>query len=331
MGEVLTLQDYAKNPKALVSGVAKLLMEDSKFLDILPIVDVGTLGIEVIQEGQLPQTIGWRDINDDHSSYRATPPGKKQERAFSFGNTLEIDKAILLDKAPKLYDPKTYQTKMITRALGRELVDALINGNPISNRKRPVGMKYRLANDLASAQTIYGNTSSTSLDLSSDAASRTANILQFFDRFDQAMYQCAEHKPDAILCNDTFRLMFNSIHRASGLLKTVTDAVGRKFTMYDDVPLVDMGFKLDDTTKIMTDTELVSGAADTGSTCSSVILVKFGPEYYTGWQEYALDVNEIPYKQSQDGLTNKIIFDWVVGVACSHPRSLVRLAGLQLT
>lgn len=325
----LTLQDYAHKPAPLVAGVAKILQEESKFMDVLPFEDVGTLSVEVLREGALPSTIAWRGIGEDHGSYRASNPAPIVERAFSFGNTIEIDKALVKDKAKKLYDPRVYQTEMITKAMAREFNDAAINGTG-TDLNRPVGLKARIANDLTD-RLIFGNTSSSSLDLSADATSRSANIAQFFDRLDTLIYMCAGHKADYILCNDTFMLTYWSIARASGLLKLTTDALGREFVEYKGAKFLDMGFKLDDSTRIMTNTEVVAGTADTGSTCSSIIAVRLGKEYFTGWQEYDLEVLQKGYKDSEDGVTEKVIIDWVVGLALSHPRSVARMAGLQLT
>lgn len=331
MAENLTLNDYAHSPALLTAGVAKILQDESRFMDILPFQDVGTLSVEVIREGKLPQTIGWRRIGADHGSYRATNPNKITEQAFSFGNMIEIDKALIKDKAKKLYDPRTYQIEMVTRAMGREFNDACLNNTPTLSADKPIGLKYRIANDLSSDQTIYGNTSSTALDLSSDAASRSANIAQFFDRLDMLLYACAGHKADYILCNDTFLLTYWSIARASGLLKITTDNMGREFYEYKGAKFIDMGFKLDDTTRVMTNTELTNGTADTGGTCSSIIGIRIGKEYFTGWQEYAMEVLNKSYKDSADGLTDSTLIDWVIGIALSHPRSAVRMAGLQLT
>lgn len=327
--EVLTLNDYAHNPSPLVAGVAKILQDESKFMDVLPIADVGTLSVEVMREGSLPSTIGWRKIGADHSSYRATNPTKISEQAYSFGNVIEIDKALIKDKAKKLYDPRAYQTEMVTRAMAREFNDAAINGSPLVTPDRPTGLKYRIANDF-STQRIDANTNVAGLDLSPDATSLSTNIALFFNKLDALTYACAGHKADYILCNDTFLLWYWGAARASGLLKVTTDNLGREFYEYKDAKFLDMGLKLDDSTKLMTNTETITGTADTSGACSSLIAVRMGKEYFTGWQEYALEVLNKGYKDSADGLTESVIIDWVVGLAVSHPRSVARLTGLIL-
>lgn len=327
--EVLTLNDYAHNPSPLVAGVAKILQDESKFMDVLPIADVGTLSVEVMREGSLPSTIGWRKIGADHSSYRATNPTPISEQAYSFGNVIEIDKALIKDKAKKLYDPRAYQTEMITRAMAREFNDAAINGSPLVTPDRPTGLKYRIANDF-STQRIDANTNVAGLDLSPDAAALSTNIALFFNKLDALIYACAGHKADYILCNDTFLLWYWGAARASGLLKVTTDNLGREFYEYKGAKFLDMGLKLDDSTKLMTNTETITGTADTSGACSSLIAVRMGKEYFTGWQEYALEVLNKGYKDSADGLTESVIIDWVVGLAVSHPRSVARLTGLIL-
>jgi hypothetical protein len=328
--EVLTLQDYAGSPKALVAGVAKILQEESKFMDMLPFWNAGTLSIKVVQEGTLPSTIGWRRIGADHSSYRATNPSKKEERAYSIGNIIEIDKALIKDKSAKMYDPRAYQVSMITKAIGRVFNDTAINNTELANVDAPVGLKARIANDLPSSQLMFGDSSSSALDLSLDASGRAANIQQFLHMLDKLIWACDGHKASAILCNSTFILLWWDIARQSGMLKTTTDALGREFATYKGVPFIDMGYKVDDSSTIMTNTELTAATADTGGTCSSLIAVKIGKEHFTGWQEYSMEVLHKGYKDSADGLTERTIIDWVIGLALSHPRSAARLGGLQL-
>lgn len=327
MAEVLTLNDYAHAPSLLVAGVAKILQDESKFMDILPFIDVGSLSVEVMREGKLPQAIGWRKIGAPHGSYRATNPTKIQEQAFSFGNVIEVDKALIKDKAKKLYDPRAYQIEMITRAMAREFNDAALNGDG-SNPDRPVGLKYRIKTDLAASQTIYANTNVAALDVSPDAAARAANISLLLGKMDKLIYSCVGHKADYILCNDTFMVAWWDIARTSGLLKVTTDNLGREFVDYKGAKFLDMGYKLDDTTPLMTNTELVDGTADVGGTSSSLIAIRTGKEYFTGWQEYGMEVLNKGYKDSATGLTESTIIDWVIGLAISHPKSVTRLTGI---
>jgi len=243
--------------------------------------------------------------------------------AFSFGNYIDVDKVYVNDRSPRLYDPRAYQINQTVKAMAREFNDAAINGTP--DLSKPTGLWYRVVNDLGASQNIDAG-SGSGLDISPDATSLSTNIQTFFDKLDKAIYACADHKADAILCNDTLLQRYWSIARQSGLLKTTSDNLGREFYEYKGARFIDMGFKINDTSKIIGDTETTNGAALTGGSATSIYVVRFGKEYFTGWQEYALDV--IEKGVLEDGVTERTIIDWVVGLALSHPRSVTRLYGI---
>lgn len=327
----LTLVDYAADPRPLVRNVVKILREDSVWMDVLPFEDVGALAIKVIREGGMP-SISWRRPGSSHGSNKATLPTEVEETAFSFGNYVDTDKVYRRDRTPRLYDPRTYQTSMTVRAMGREFNDASINGTPTST-DRPVGLWYRVQNDLGSDQRISADPAggSAGLDISPDAASLAANINTYFDKLDMLIYALtgsvtASGKGVYLLMNDTMMQRHQSLARQSGLLQTTTDQLGRTFTEYKGARFVDMGLKIDDSTKIIGDVETLTGAALTGGSATSIYGVRLGKEYFTGWQEYALEVDDLG--KLDDGVTERILVDWVVGLALSHPRSAARLYGL---
>jgi len=85
-----------------------------------------------------------------------------------------------------------------------------------------------------------------------------------------------------------------------------------------------MGYKFDDTTQVITDVE--NGTALTGGGQTSVYAVRIGDEYFTGWQEYDMEVSEPTLMDDQ--VTYKSVIDWVTGLVVSHPRSVARLYGI---
>ncbi|MEN6571402.1 MAG: hypothetical protein ABFD24_06140 [Anaerolineaceae bacterium] len=316
MTERMTLADYAVSPKPFLAGVARKLREESTFMDTLNFVTANALAIKVVREGSLP-TIAWRNIGNPHGSSKAGQPDEVVERAYSIGNEILFDKTMLMDKTPRIYDPKTYQADQITKAIARTFNDACINGLP-SDLLNPVGLWYRLMNDFPS-QMIAAN-----LDISSDATGLAANIQSFFDALDSLLYSLTG-KLDGngvyLYCNDTMLLRYQSIMRQSNQLSTTTDALGRTFTDYKGAKFVDMGYKTDDLTPIINNLE--NGTALTGGAQTSIYAARVGDEYFTGWQEYAMEVFEP--ELTSDKVTYKQVIDWVPGIAVSHPRSIARL------
>lgn len=319
----LTLADYAASPKPLVAGVAKALQDDSMFMDSVQFPTVASMAVKVIREGALP-TVSWRNLGASHSSNKAQKPNEVQEQAYSIGNYIDVDKTQLKDTAERFYDPRAYQTAMVTRAISREFSDAVINGTPATSNK-PVGLFYRVMNDLAAAQRVDAG-SGSGLDISPDSAALSANGQQLLDRLDAVMYAMPDHKADALLMNATMLQRIWSIARQANVLSTTQDSLGREIWTYKGAKFIDMGYKIDDSTKVITDVELANGTALSGGASTSVYAVRLGTEFFTPWQMYDLDVND--KGELDDGVTFRTVIDWTIGVALSHPRSVARLYGL---
>lgn len=322
----LTLTDYAAEPNFLVAGVAKTLQEESPFMDKLTFVDAGTISVKTIHEGKMAD-VSWRRIGAPHGSVVNTKPEEITENVFSIGNSIVLDKMYMKDQSKRLYDPMTYQTRLTTKSIARNFCDKAINGLP-SDVDNPVGLWYRVKNDLAASQNILAKTSG--LDISPDATGLAANSQAFIDKLDELLYAVTGNFNGGqglyFLCNSTAMMRVNSIFRQSGLTDSTQDTLGRIFKEYKGAQFIDMGTKYDDITPIISDVELADGTAVTGGASTSIYCVKIGAEYFTAWQEYALDVSD-PEVES-DKVTWKSVIDWTVGLAISHPKAVARLYGI---
>lgn len=322
----LTLADYEAEPKPLVAGVAKILRENSKFMDILPFETTESLQVKVVMEGAMAD-VSWRDIGASHGSAKNGKPTEITENAFSVGNESVVDKAYVKDKSARLYNPQTYQTMLTTKSIARNFTNKAINGIP-ADVKNPVGLFWRCKTDLAASQNILAKTSG--LDISPDATGLAANIQALIDKLDELLYAVTDTFESGngvyIAMNDTLMGRLNSAFRQSGNLKTTADALGRVWTEYKGARFLDMGRAYDDSTRIIGNVELANGTALTGGTCTTAYAFKVGKEFFTGWQEYALDVSD--YELQADKVTYKQVIDWMIGLAISHPRSVARLYGL---
>ena len=188
-------------------------------------------------------------------------------------------------------------------------------------------------NDLPATQRITADPAGASagLDISPDATGLSTNIKSYFDKLDQLIYAVtdqitADGQSVYLIMNDTCLLRHQSVARQSGMLQVTTDALGRTFTEYKGAKIIDAGYKDDDTTKIIGNVELLTGAALTGATATSIYAVTVAPEKFTGWQEYPLEVVEP--ELLDDRVTYRSVVDWVVGLALSHPRCAARLYGV---
>lgn len=322
MTTALSLTDYIASPKPLLSQVAKILRDESRIMSVLPFKDIGAMAAEAWREGSMP-SVSWRNIGADHSSVVATKPDKVNEQVYSIGNEIIVDKMYVRDGSTKLVDPMTYQTKMITKAIARNFTNVLINGLP-SDLTNPVGLWHRTLYDLGSSQRINAG-----VDVSSDSGTLTAATQTMIDKLDELLYAVNDNLELGgngvyLLCNDTTLFRINSIFRQSGLVSESKDILGRTWMSYKGAQFIDMGLKYDESTKIIGNVE--SGTALTGGAATSIYAVKVGDEYFTGIQEYGLEVSD--FELMDDKVTYKSVIDWAVGLALVHPRSVARLYGI---
>jgi len=329
MTVALNLADYQADPKPLVAGVAKCLREESRLMDVIPFPTTGALGISVLQEGDALPAPTWRQPGSSHGSVVASRPGELTERAYSIGNEIQVDKVLMKDSRAKLYDPFVYQTKKVTKAIARTFAEKILLGVP-TEESNPVGLYHRIWNDLGASQRILAG--SGGLDISPDATTLSTQVQTFIDKLDELIFglkgNISEDNGDVyLLTNDTVLLRVQSVFRQSGMLNQAKDILGRTFVTYKGAKFIDVGYKVDDTTRIMTNAENVNGYTLSGGACSSIIGVRLGNEYFTGWQQYALDVSDLELQS--DKVTYKSVIDWSVGISVAHPRhSVAQLYGL---
>ncbi|MCD4751879.1 MAG: hypothetical protein K8R40_02290 [Anaerolineaceae bacterium] len=319
----ITLADMsARAELPLKKGVLDVMRAITPFMDMLPIEDSGSMSLKTFRTKTMPG-IDWRSISEDHGSGKAEYE-PVYEQGFSFGNTIDVDKVYVKDKA-NLIDPRAYQTEQSVKALSREFVDKIINGSPAVDQKAIVGLWHRLVNGgYAASQNILA--ASGGLDVSADAGALAANQNTLIDVLDKL--KSAVRDMDAFLMNDTMLLRIQSALRQQGLLAITQDSFGRDITTYgvNGPKLVDMGYKPDDDTFIIGNVEAIDGSAITGGTATSIYAVKLGVEHLTGWQMYPLEVEDVGMLENR--VTYRTVIDWVVGLSLIHPRCIGRAHGI---
>jgi hypothetical protein len=307
----------------LKKGVIDIFRRESFIMDKLSWEDAGTLSVKVIRTKTLP-TVYWRKIGG------AWTEGKGQveeveERVFDMGGYFDVDK--LLVKAKNyITDQRALQTDFYTTALACEFNNQIIVGNPITNEDTLVGLWWRLKNVLPSTQTI---TNSTGLDISPDAASLSANNDAFLDQLTALTFAIDGHKPDLLLMNDTCYIRLISALRTKGLLNQNQDQYGRMIPTYGPggPEIWDMGVQADQATRIIGNVELADGTALTGGGSTSIYAARLAEEkYLMGFQEYALDVQDVGLLQT--GIAFRTVVDWPIGITHWHPRAIARMVGI---
>lgn len=318
-----TLADYARLAESpLKAGVVDILRASSVLMDALSWEDAGKLNIEIVRTKYLP-TVGTRKIG---GTWTHTQGGVDTitERLVNIGNKIDIDK--LLVKAKAVVDQRALQVSMFSKAVALKFNNVLINGNPSSDYDDLIGLRYRLINDLPAGQTILGG----GLEIDPGATGLAANQLTMIDKLHELIDVTADGQSDFLVMNREMKMRIGAALRASGMLATTTDNYGRKFETFGPggPVLLDIGSTdpLDRTARIIGNTELDDGSATTGGDASTIYSVKIGEEYLNGWQEYALDVQDMGLLE--DGVTYRTVIDWPLGIYMVSPFSLARLVGV---
>ena len=140
------------------------------------------------------------------------------------------------------------------------------------------------------------------------------------------MFNIAEGSPDVILTGKNGFLSLQAAARREGLLDTTRDQFDRQVMTFNGIPVVHVGTKGDQSTQIITNTENFTGSPITGGTATSFYLVRWGEPYTTGIQMNAPE--RIFDGILDDGVTHRVVFEWPVGLAFFHKRSVVRISGV---
>ena len=317
-----TLSDfYAQATQPLKKGIFDVFRKGSRIMDSLPWETSGTLSVEYLRNKTLP-TITARNIGESMTESKGVLE-PMEEQVCILSAKIDIPKEYVEVKNT-VQDVRAVQTKMFSTAMAYKFSDMFINGNPVTNAKEMVGIRHRLINDLAAAQSVDG----AGLDISADTATTTW-YTQLTDKIEELMSLFSEGQPDMLLMNTTTKLRLESALRAAGTLDSTKDNYDRRLTTWGagGPAIIDIGFKGDGTTNIILNTELNDGTAITGGTETSIYAVKFGDEFLKGFQRKELEAEDVGLLE--DRITYRSIIDWNPGIMLVSPRSVARIYGIQ--
>ena len=319
----VTLVDALKqsNDPLQKGFIMDLLRFGGDALAVIPFRDVN--GLQVT--GQRWQTImssGFRKLNAGYSEGTGTIEDI-METLFLLGGDIKIDR-VLADAGNYIENPLATQTKMRAKSVAFQFLDSFINGDNAVNPDSFEGLKKRVAN-MPSRQTIdLADGGGDALKVLASAA----NEATFIDALHQAMkYSSANY----IFMNEDTWLGNGQVLRRAGLLDTTRDAYDREFEGFRGVPLVDIGFKSDKSTEVITNTE---DPGDGGNDSTSMYFVNINTE--DGLHGIQLSGKGMDVYDPLDGaelesgpqILRRV--DWPVGLFNLSEYSIVRLKGFKM-
>lgn len=318
-----SLAEFAKLDKnEMRAGVIATLLRYSQIMDLIPWENSGSLKTEATRWNTLP-TVGFRQINAVYTANEGTYD-QIWESVYPFGGKISFDRIFTL-ASNVLKDPVADQTEMKLKSLAMTWNYYFINGDHGSDPDGFEGLKKRIA-AMPTRQTVYAAGSGAA---ALDPTASAANARAFLDAWEKSVKYCNGGQCNAIFMNEEMYLGFTRVLRylnisGGGIMDVTQDNFGRQITTYKGIPFIDVGYKSDLTTEIITDTET---AGDSGSDATSVYFASYDPvEGMCGLQMKDMDILD---DQSSGPLVIAKVIDWITGLASWGKYGLVRMANCE--
>lgn len=329
----MTLADYAlQSNDPLVRAVTYSLIESGNVAQDIPLLTQETLIANGVRfEGNLP-SVNWAQINSEGVTTKGTPT-PYQEQVYTFRNYIDLDKLYVRDKNA-IQDPRSVQVGAYLKAVTYDFNFKFINNDHITGDvNAPVGLKYRINNG-----GVFGVRPENLIDAGtlniSQAGATQATANKFLEYLDQLLWSV--DSPDGagvtIYCNEVMKRRFNFLVRllgTSGGFDITKDQFDRVIQTYKGATIRDIGYKADQATRIITNTENTDGTDTGSSTNTSIYAVNYSTDHFFGWQFEEINVQDLGL--INNGVIYRTFIDWAVGLMNASTRSIGRLYDLKMS
>lgn len=343
MATVLTLADIqrAKSSKGDEYGAAvvDLTIQECNPAAQLEWKTIGTVEVRHRRSNSIPTVTFRQGRGAGFGGINGVTYDSVTDAVWQLAVRVEIDKIDYMDRnAPDTIEERM---RLAVKGMSWTILDYFINGDHATDPYGFEGIKTRLAN-APSGQTVYGVSSSAELDVRASASPSEATLYTFLDQIENAIDQGDGHTYDAAYTDADFIATLRSVlRRLNRYVDTVEESpmnIGHEqrrtssqrakgpvmiWPRDKGVKWYDMGYKADQTTKVVGTTTVNSVA------CRDVYFAKLGgPDYLHGIQQYAMDVDGP--KKSEDGATYYVNIDWPLGLHHVHNKTFGALKGVRV-
>jgi hypothetical protein len=341
---ITLLDELAIEQPTLRKGIIQTLVESVMFQDRIPYETTGNLQVPVTYLSGIP-TVPLRHINETATQVQASF-GQLVETLHIFDTDIDIDPVLAANKN-QIQPIEVVQTQAIVKALGYRVNDLLINGDPTVDAREPMGLKYRLTNDVRfNGQTVNAGNDASTVTIGVGPAAADANFLQLLNKLDELFYLLEFRKGTVLIVNRQVVLTIWAGLRKLKLLDTTRDQFDREIAVYRGVPIIDIGFK---------PTAAITGQPDAyGATTNQIIgnnqdlptgggavayavgsspmyAVCLGDDYFIGLQQAAMTVKHLGEIHTTPHFLRTNI-RWVMNPGVPfQKRAIARLVGFDTT
>lgn len=328
----VTLADYAlMSNSPLVQRVSYSLIEAGMIAQDIPLQNKKSMIINGARfEGNLP-TVNWSPLNAEGVTTKGTPTAY-QEQAYLIRNYIDVDK-YLVEEENAIVDPRGVQADAYLKALTYDFNYKFFKNDHVAGDSNSfTGLRFRIDNGGTFGVRPENKIDGGGVDLSlAGMTQATAN--KFLVLLDQLLWSVDSPEGTNVVVygNEVFMRQFTAAIRTmgtSGGFSIMQDQFGRTVGMYKGAILRDPGYKADQSTRIITTTELANGTADTGGTYTSVYAVNYATDHFSGWQFSDLNVQDLGL--IYNGAIYRTLIDWAVGLNSASTRSIARLYDIKL-
>jgi len=326
----LSLAQYATMSNSpMVRAVTMSLIDYGNVLQDVPLQNKKSMIANGVRfEGNLP-TVNWAPVNSEGVTTKGTPTAYA-EQVYLIRNYIDVDKMYVEDENA-IVDPRSAQTKAYLKAVTYDFNDKFFNNDHIVGDVNAfVGLKFRINNGSTFGVRPENIINSSALDVSQSGATQaTAN--KFLEMLDQLLWSV--DAPDGngvtLYMNEVMKRRFSFLVRLMGNqggYEITKDQFDRTIEMYKGAVIRDPGYKADQTTRIIPNTENSDGTSGS-STYSSIYAVHYGMDHFFGWQFEDINVEDLGL--IYNGVIYRTFIDWAIGLMNQSTRSVGRIYGLK--
>lgn len=326
----LSLQQYAlMSNDPLVRAVTYSLIDYGNVLQDVPLVNQKSLIANGVRfEGNLP-SVNWAPINSEGVTTIGTPTAYA-EQLYLIRNYIDVDK-VYVEDVNAIVDPRSAQTNAYLKAVTYDFNDKFFNNDHVTgNLNLFVGLKFRINNGGTFGVRPENIVNSSATDLSQSGATQaTAN--KFLEFLDQLLWSVDAPDGDGVTLymNEVMKRRFPFLVRLMGNqggYSITQDQFGRTIESYKGAVIRDPGYKADQVTRILPNTENSDGTSGS-STYTSIYAVNYSMDHMHGWQFEDINVQDLGL--INNGVIYRTFIDWAIGLMNNSTRSIGRLYGLK--
>ena len=333
----LTFAQYAiQSNDPLVQEIVFSLLDCGTAMTDIPFVNRKSMITNGVRwNGNLP-TVNWTGLNAVPVNTIGTPT-PWQEQAFIIRNNIDVDK-YLVEDMNQIGDPRGTQLAAYLKAVAYDFNYKFISNDHVAGDSNAiVGLKYRINNG-----SNYGVRSINKIDaggvdvrlstLTNSTTKDTGN--QLIELLDQLLWSVDSPNGDGVTLymNEVMMRRMNTLLRAMGTdggFAIVKDQFDRVQASYKGAVIKDIGYKSDQTTRIITNLENSDGTDTGASTYTSIYAVNFSQDHFFGWQFDTLKASDLGLLNN--GALYRTVIDWAGGLANNSDRSIARLYDIKMS